>query len=141
MLWVLREQGLLAGLSFLGCSAGHSCQVLPFNGINAHAFTCVTGFARAASLGSFSCFVFFLIYFIFPLEAENPLLQSQCLGNLLTRGSHEFLEAQTNLECFFPWLWERGERIAMSHGSVPVIALHPAKVKLLLRWGTIPSYI
>lgn len=79
--------------------------MFPFNGINAHAFTYITGFAmeRAASsgLGFFSVLFF---YFIFPLEVKNPLLQSQCLGNLLTRGSCEFPDAQTNFGCFFLWL-------------------------------------
>lgn len=128
------EQGLLAGPSFLGCSAGRGCQVLPFNGANACALICVTGSAmgRAETLGFSPVYLFI---FLFALEAKNPLLQSQCLGSLLTRGSHDILKVPINLGCFFPYLWE-GERTAESCSGVPVTALRPAKGQ-----GTVPSYI
>lgn len=62
------EGAELAGRTviFFGCYAGHGCQVLPFNGKIAHAFTCITGFAmeRAASSG-FGFFFFLVFFFLF----------------------------------------------------------------------------
>lgn len=56
---------MLAGLLFLGCSAGHGCQVLPFSGINGHVIICATGSAmkRAARLGF--CPVFWMCVCVF----------------------------------------------------------------------------